>query len=252
MEVLQTELGQIEIHRKAGRRRLTLVMHPWQPLQIRANQKTTISEIKTFLLEKKGWIEKNLKNFENHRAAFPVQKFGHGESFPLLGDDRFLSFELNTWPQYSAQFRKNQLVIYVPSIHYTPNFLRDSHPELKPLIRDLYKKVAIFHLTQRVDAISKLMGLTPSELKFNESKTLWGSCSPSGVVRLNWKVIVFKPEVIDYLIIHELAHLQHLNHSQKFWNLVEKYCPKYREFKSTLKMEHSKARFLNKHKTGDI
>ncbi len=245
-ETLETDLGPVEIVRKPGRRRLSLIMQPWRPLEIRTNKKTSLKEIHFFLLEKKKWIDKNLKNFEAYRAAFPEKKFTQGEFFPLLGRERKLSFERSSRPHFSSQFRNDLVVVYVPTEHWSSGFLTNTHLELKPLFRELYKKVAVHHLTQRVQALSFAIKLFPTDLKFNESKTLWGSCSRNGIIRLNWKVIVFRPETIDYLIIHELAHLRHLNHSRDFWRLVEEYCPGFKEHKKILKKEMSQARFLSK------
>jgi predicted metal-dependent hydrolase len=245
-ETLETDLGPIEIVRRPGRRRLSIVMQPWRPLEIRTNKKTSIKEIRNFLLEKKAWITKNLKSFESYRAAFPDKKFIQGETFPLLGRERTLVFEETTWSQFSAQFRGEKLVVYVPSRHWSQIFLMNGHPEIKPLLRELYKKVSIFHLNQRVQALSFQMQLFPADLKYNESKTLWGSCSRNGSIRLNWKVIVFSPETIDYLIIHELSHLKHLNHSAQFWDLVREHCPQFKEHKTILKKEISRARFIGK------
>lgn len=245
-EVLETDLGPVEIVRKPGRQRLSLVMQPWRPLEIRTNKKTSIKEIKNFLLEKKQWIDKNLRSFESYRQAFPEKKYIQGESFPLLGRERKLIFEQSSWPQFSAQFRNDFLVVYVPARHWTSAFLTNPHPELKKLFRELYKKVSTHHLTERVQALSFAMQLFPTNLRFNESKTLWGSCSRNGSIRLNWKVVIFDSQTIDYLIIHELAHLKHLNHSKDFWALVAKHCPDFKIHKKVLKKETSMARFLEK------
>ena len=66
-------------------------------------------------------------------------------------------------------------------------------------------------------------------------KTRWGSCSSKGSLSFNYKLLQFRKEVIDYVIIHELCHTKELNHSPKFWRLVERYCPDYRMLKSELK-----------------
>ena len=78
------------------------------------------------------------------------------------------------------------------------------------------------------------MGLKYSELKFRKMKSRWGSCSSNGVITLNKKLIKTPQECIDYVIVHELAHLIHMNHSKKFHQLVEEYFPQATGAKETL------------------
>lgn len=243
-EILQTPLGPIQIKRTSGRRHLTLIMDPWQGIQVRTNKRTSEKDIFRFLSDKKNWIEKNLEKFQAHRLSFPKKELKEGEKFPLMGQDRVLTFENTLGASYLAHFKASQLVVHCPKQHVPGD------TQLRLLIRDLYKKVAIYYLSERVQKWAAEMQLFPKDLKFNESKTLWGSCSPDKKIRLNWKVMVFSVEVIDYLIIHELAHLQHLNHSKEFWYLVERFCPGFRECRKILKKENAKSRFLNKDQVG--
>ena len=90
------------------------------------------------------------------------------------------------------------------------------------------------YLTQRVDYFSEKMGLPYRELKFRKMKSRWGSCSSNGIITLNKKLIKTPQICIDYVVIHELAHLKHLNHSKKFHELVEKYCQTVQEAKEIL------------------
>lgn len=82
-------------------------------------------------------------------------------------------------------------------------------------------------LSEKVFHYSFLMNLKPKTLKITNSKTRWGSCSNRGIIRLHWRLVMLPNSVIDYVVIHELAHLKEFNHSKRFWNEVEKYCPDY-------------------------
>ena len=86
-----------------------------------------------------------------------------------------------------------------------------------------YKQYAQNYLTPRLEYFSQLMGLKHSELKFRKMKSRWGSCSSRGTITLNTELIKVKKELIDYVIVHELAHLKHMNHSKRFHSLVEEY-----------------------------
>jgi len=88
---------------------------------------------------------------------------------------------------------------------------------------DFYKEYAKSYLTQRIELYSDLMQLKYKELKFKKMKSRWGSCNSLGVITLNTNLLKLHKEQIDYVVVHELAHLVHMNHSKKFHTLVEKY-----------------------------
>lgn len=81
------------------------------------------------------------------------------------------------------------------------------------------------------------LGKGPRSLRIGDQKTLWGSCSPRDVISLNWRLIAAPPEVFEYVVVHELCHLRQRNHGPRFWRLVEKLLPDYRERRAWLK-EH--------------
>lgn len=104
---------------------------------------------------------------------------------------------------------------------------------------------ARLHLEDRVRYWSTRMGLQPTGLSFRRQKTRWGSCSSEGHVSLNWK-LVFAPEaVIDYVVIHELAHLKHQNHSAQFWDLVEQYDPQAQSHRRWLRIHQNETRWFD-------
>ena len=102
-------------------------------------------------------------------------------------------------------------------------------------ISNWYKKSATELLPSMVYSISRELGLIPSKILIKNQRTIWGSCNSKKVISLNWRLILMKKSVIDYIIIHELCHIAHMNHSKAFWSLVEKYDPKYKENKLWLK-----------------
>lgn len=103
---------------------------------------------------------------------------------------------------------------------------------------NFYKSYAQEYLTPRVEHFSNIMKLNYSEIKFRKMKSRWGSCSSKGVITLNTQLIKIDKELIDYIVVHELAHLTHMNHSKKFHNLVESYIPNHKELNKRLKAIH--------------
>lgn len=98
-----------------------------------------------------------------------------------------------------------------------------------------YKQLAEAYLPDRCQQLADLTGLQPKKIQLRSYKARWGSCNARGEVQLNWLLIQAPPAVIDYVIIHELCHLQQMNHSANFWQLVEQFAADYREHRSWLK-----------------
>lgn len=101
---------------------------------------------------------------------------------------------------------------------------------------DFYRTKSQELLPKMVEKNSQRMNLYPTALKFRKNKTRFGSCSSKNSISLNILLMKYPLEVIEYVVIHELAHIKHKNHSRLFWNLVEQYCPNYKQYDKMLKM----------------
>jgi len=97
-----------------------------------------------------------------------------------------------------------------------------------------YRKLAKRDLTGRALRFAKLMSVTPAAIKINGAKTRWGSCSAKKNINFSWRLIMTGDDVIDYVVVHELAHLTEMNHSKRFWAIVEGVLPDYRERRARL------------------
>jgi predicted metal-dependent hydrolase len=91
-------------------------------------------------------------------------------------------------------------------------------------------------IASRTQFFSSTMGVMYSSLRCSSARTRWGSCSGTNTISINWRLVLLPPQLLDYVIIHELAHITHKNHSKQFWSLVAKYCSDYKEKR---KMLHS-------------
>ncbi len=119
---------------------------------------------------------------------------------------------------------------YLPSVPAGEN-----KRALKDLAVRAYKEFAKEYITARVNDISAVMGLHAESVKINSAKTHWGSCSRRRTLNFSWYGIMAKREAIEYIIIHELCHMRHFNHSTEFWNEVRRFCPDYKSHKAYLK-----------------
>lgn len=109
--------------------------------------------------------------------------------------------------------------------------------ESKELFRaTLYKNLAPTLLNSKVEYWADSMNLKPTKVSYRKTKRQWGSCSYKNSISLNTFLVMLPPKIIDYIIVHELAHITHKNHSKEFWALVEKYLPEYKDLRKELKI----------------
>ena len=92
------------------------------------------------------------------------------------------------------------------------------------------------HIPRRVAVYAGKMGVTYGRIRIKDQKTLWGSCSSRKNLNFNWRLVMAPGEVLDYVVVHELCHLKHMNHSAEFWDCVEEILPEYREHRRWLKV----------------
>ena len=90
-------------------------------------------------------------------------------------------------------------------------------------------------IPERVKYFAQIIGVTYGQITIRHQKTRWGSCSSKGNLNFNWKLVLLAPELLDYVVVHELAHRREMNHSKNFWKIVEAELPDYRERRRRLK-----------------
>lgn len=100
-----------------------------------------------------------------------------------------------------------------------------------------YKDAARAYIPQRVAYYHAMTGGVYERITIRDQKTRWGSCSSKGTLSFNWRLMLAPPAVLDYVVVHELCHLTHMDHSPAFWQAVEAICPDYRQLRLWLK-EH--------------
>lgn len=112
---------------------------------------------------------------------------------------------------------------------------QENRPEITEEERQRGIALAKQIIPERVAYYAKIMNVTYGRITIREQKTRWGSCSSSGNLNFNWKLILMSGEVMDYVVVHELAHRKEMNHSEAFWKIVESVLPDYRERRKQLK-----------------
>lgn len=231
------------LERKAFRRSISIYLRPDKPIRVVASLSTPMTKIQDFLEIKKDWINKHQSKFAEQAKKYPDKKILQNEKFPFLGSELELRFVVT--PLKKAFFSRTEkaLNLHLPLDKWN----KLTEEELAQFIDDLkfyYKKEAQEFIAERIKVWSETMNLHPRELKFRNPKTRWGSCSSQKVISINWRLIGAPVEVIDYILVHEISHLKHMNHSEQFWNLVETYFPDYKSAEKWLDQHHKALDFL--------
>ena len=180
------------------------------------------------LREKSGWV---LDKLEALRArSVPAFAWRDGELLPFLGSPIELVVEHGT-PRAWPALGDGQLRVALPD----PSDIT----ALETRIVQWYRREALAFFQHRVIFYARQLDVSVSRLGLSSARTRWGSCTSGGSIRLNWRLIKAPPSVIDYVVIHELAHLIELNHSPSFWKIVAQLCPDYTMQRAVLKEQSS-------------
>jgi predicted metal-dependent hydrolase len=175
-----------------------------------------LADAEKFIKQKSDWITKHLR---------PAKE--EDEKFLLLGKEIKIIqvYELFT-RKHKLIFENNELRIVSP---------QGSKIDLKKLYDIWLKNFAKRYLPERAYQLAGKYGFIINKVSVRNQKTRWGSCSARGNLSFNFNLVQYKKEIIDYVIVHELCHRKEMNHSKKFWLLVEKICPDYKILRKELK-----------------
>ena len=191
-------------------------------VELRCSPRLALSEAEMILHRRLPWILKKLEAARERKRRFDKEKefLLEGRTYPvrhLTSSARRIRAELNA----------EALLLYASETPGLPAILQCAEQLYRDHCRDV--------LLPRVKAWSRTMGLTPSRIAFRRARTRWGSCSSRNAISLNLYLAAVPPELSDYVIVHELAHIRHKNHSGAFWNLVARYIPDWKEKRKILR-----------------
>jgi len=197
------------VRRSPRARRVRVSVDPHAGVEVVLPRRAAAREADEAIVELRPWIERRLAEAEQVRA----QVAARGNTVPYLGVDLHLVVE----PGRTRAHRKGD-ALHVPageagSAALERWFRRTARAEIEP----------------RLDDAVAVLGRSYSSLSIREQRTRWGSCSATGTMSFNWRLLLAPEEVLDYVVWHEACHLVVLDHSPRFWELVERHVPGYRE-----------------------
>jgi len=109
------------------------------------------------------------------------------------------------------------------------------HPEVDTSFPCYHLKIAEKEVENAMEKTRKMVGLAPEEYRIKKTKSVWGRCSTTRKITINQNLMMYSRKAIEYVVLHEITHLKHMNHSKEFWNMVECYMPNYKEIRKQLK-----------------
>ncbi len=192
----------------------------------------TDRQIEKIVLDKSEWIVQKMELVRRRQAEAPLHTFKEGDQFPFLGEN---------YPLITKSGQKSALSLtdhtFVLDNRYGQSAGR--------IFESWFRKQARIHFSARISELAPRLKVQPRVLRISSARTRWGSCSTSGTISLSWRLIMAPPHIIDYVIIHELIHLRHPNHSAQFWAAVEAHYPNHKAAKLWLKTNGARLSLSN-------
>lgn len=205
---------------RSKRRTIALIVERDGSVTVRAPLGMSAKDIEKFVGKHSNWVEKKQLELQSLTPVQP-RDYAAGEHFLYLGRS------------YRLEFSQNPTDKLILDETFQLSITQKENAEI--LFRDWYRKQAAKHIPERVAYFAKQFDLSVEKVRITSARTRWGSCSPKGTLSFSWRMMMTPPEVIDYVVIHELAHTVHHNHSKRFWKLVERWLPEYRESRKQLR-----------------
>ena len=178
----------------------------------------------SILQERADWVVGKLHSWRARQA--PPIVWQDGARIPFRGE----ALTLHVVPDLFGappRLEREQLLLSLPASHLPQHIERQ--------VRQWYREQALLVFKECVDHFAPLMGVAPRELRLSTARTQWGSCNARGVLHLNWQLVKLPLPLIDYVVVHELAHLVEMNHSPAFWRVVATVLPDYAESRAQLR-----------------
>lgn len=213
-------MEEIKIHKlvRSKRKTIALVISPDATLTVRAPFHMPITYIENLVNKKRFWIKRKITEISS-RPKFRSKEFVNGESFLYLG--RIYRLKISD----------------VERISLTENLVFPKTMLSNPVkyLKTWYKAQAEQKIKERVAWYAKLMGINYKSINITDANKRWGSCSQNGNLNFSWRLIMAPLNIIDYVAVHEIAHLTDKNHSKAFWRKVRLLIPDFEMHKRWLK-----------------
>lgn len=187
-------------------------------------EKLTTRQVEDLLESKRKWIYQSLAEWQDLNANRIQRDYVNGEGFLYLGR----SYRLKLVSDLTEP-------LMLKDGYFCLRSTKGSVPDADAAFKEFYRSKGTTKIPARVEYFQSKMGVQPRSIKLMDLKNRWASCTASGNLNFHWKCMMAPLTIIDYIVVHELAHLIHPNHTAAFWNEVDKVLPDFQERKSWLR-----------------
>jgi predicted metal-dependent hydrolase len=205
---------------RSRRRTIALEVTPTATVIVRAPIRTSTEHIEEVIQKKSSWILRKMDEVK-WRPLSPHHEYAEGELFLFLGRS------------YPLHFVENRSITIERSDRL--NVSRTLIPDIRNQLKYWYREEARKELQARCMWFSLKTGHVPATIRITDARQRWGSCTLKGGLSFSWRLIQAPPEIVDYVVVHELVHIDQPDHSKKFWAKVRKIMPEYERRRNWLK-----------------
>ncbi len=197
---------------RSRRRTIALEVTHDATLIVRAPLRTPAVHIEEMIREKHAWIQRKLEEMKKRPSA-SVHEYKEGELFLFLG---------RSYPLHIAE-NEDGTIERMDRLNVSSSLV----PEIRQRLRRWYMDEAAKEIRARCMWFSMTTGHVPASIRITDARQRWGSCTHKGGLNFSWRLIQAPPEIVDYVVVHELVHIGQPDHSKKFWNKVREILPDY-------------------------
>ena len=182
-------------------------------------QRFPLREVEPFVEEKRAWIERTLERMRETESELPPARLADGGEAPYLGERLGLAVRIERGRvREHVSRRGHELRLALPP----GTTVRDA-------LERWYRRRARAEVGPRLDAACARWGSSYTKLQIRAQRTRWASCSSTGAMSFNWRLLLAPEAVLDYVVEHEVCHIEIMDHSPRFWALLESRVPDWRE-----------------------
>lgn len=227
MQVRRVQDIEYQLLPGAERKTTDIVIERDGVVRVRPPRKMTPEQVDETVLSKRMWIYRNLAEWHDLNAARVVREWVNGESFLYLGSSYRLTL---------VDTQSDALLLKDGRFHLRRSIVEHGGPEgAQQAFVTFYQDRGQPRIAQRVADLAPKVGVVAGAVQVRELGFRWAQCTPDGSLHFHWKCLMAPLTVIDYIVVHELCHLRYRDHSDAFWNELDKVLPNYRERKEWLR-----------------
>lgn len=225
--------------RRSARAKRTRIVVSSEGIEVVAPLEVPEGAIKTFIEAQKHWIQTSLERLKSKNETIKPLAPNHyekGASIPFQGELIPLNIARTQARTITIRLTSPQaFTAYIPT-HYE----QVDSDKIRSALVEYMKRQARSQAWHFIEKHSRKYSLIPRSLKIKTQRSRWGSCGPNNDLNLNWLLILAPPAIMEYVVIHELCHIRHKNHSKEFWSLVAEHMPNYLQHRNWLKHNGSR------------